>query len=145
MCEKCCACLNKLAPFVPLLFRITLGVVFIQSGWGKLHNLEQVKSFFEQLHIPMANIQAPFVAGVEFVCGILVLIGLLTRFSAFMIAAIMIVATITAKAPSFASYSELLGIQEWDYFLMAFALMVSGAGCFSVSALICRWKSGCKK
>ena len=46
----------------PLAARMTLGLVFIESGWGKLHNLEKVTSYFTELGIPFASIQAPTVA-----------------------------------------------------------------------------------
>ena len=57
----------------PLLARIVLGVVFVQSGWGKLHDLDRVVAFFTELGIPAPQIQAPFVAGTELVCGTLAL------------------------------------------------------------------------
>src|ERR1051325_9033505 len=43
-----------------LLSRLTIGGVFIQSGWGKLHHLDKVVQFFTSLGIPAPQIQAPF-------------------------------------------------------------------------------------
>jgi len=44
----------------PTLARLTVGLVFFQSGWGKLHDLEKVTDFFTQLGLPAAAFQARF-------------------------------------------------------------------------------------
>nr|HNI57421.1 DoxX family protein [Elusimicrobiota bacterium] len=69
--------------FLPgLLSRITLGFIFVQSGWGKLHHLDKVTEFFRALGIPAPGLQAPFVATVELAAGGLVLVGFFTRLAA---------------------------------------------------------------
>src|SRR5690348_652121 len=73
-----------------VLIRVTLGVVFLQSGWGKLHHLDQVTDFFTQLGIPAPHAQAVFVSGLELVGGALVLLELGTRFIAFPLAITMV-------------------------------------------------------
>ena len=40
------------SPFL-LFVRLYWGVQLIQSGWGKLHNLEKVTEFFSSLNLPM--------------------------------------------------------------------------------------------
>lgn len=50
----------------PLFARITVGWVFLLSGWGKLHNLPVVTSNFVGWNIPLPQVLAPFVSGVEF-------------------------------------------------------------------------------
>lgn len=63
--------------------RLALGWVFVQSGWGKLHNLENAIGYFDSLGIPATHLQAPFVAGVELVGGVLLLgFGTLAAFGA---------------------------------------------------------------
>ena len=62
--------------------RITVGVVFMGTGWTKLHNLPAITENFTALGIPAPEILTPFVSGVEFVGGVLLLLGLLTRFAA---------------------------------------------------------------
>jgi len=81
-----------------LLARFVVGVVFVTSGWGKVHNLEKVTAFFTELHIPAPALQAVFVSYVELVCGSLLLVGLASRLSAIPLIVSMIVALITAKA-----------------------------------------------
>jgi hypothetical protein len=61
--KKTIGIFNHLKWLPSLLARITIGAVFIESGWGKLHNLPKVIDFFHSLGIPYAEVQAPFVAG----------------------------------------------------------------------------------
>ena len=43
--------------FLPaLLARAGLGIVFVQTGWGKLHALDQVTEFFRSLGIPFPEL-----------------------------------------------------------------------------------------
>lgn len=54
---------------------------------------------------------APFVAGIEFFCAILLLAGLFTRIAAASLIVVMIVATIVDKAKeivSIATYTDLI-------------------------------------
>src|SRR6266478_3478911 len=63
----------------PLFARVVVGWVFLWSGWGKLNNLPAITENFVGWHIPFPQILAPFVSGVEFFGGILLLLGLMTR------------------------------------------------------------------
>src|SRR5437016_6385063 len=58
----------------PLFARITVGWVFMWSGWGKLANLPQVTENFVGWGIPLPHLLAPFVSGVEFCGGLLLLL-----------------------------------------------------------------------
>jgi hypothetical protein len=73
---------SHLAWLAPLFARITVGWVFLWSGWGKLNSLPQVTENFVGWGIPNAHVLAPFVSGVEFFGGLLLLVGLLSRISA---------------------------------------------------------------
>ena len=59
-----------------------MGLVFVTTGWGKLQNLDRVIEFFRSLGIPAPEYQAPFVAATELACGLLLVLGLGTRFAA---------------------------------------------------------------
>ncbi|MEQ1736738.1 MAG: DoxX family protein, partial [Rhodoglobus sp.] len=63
----------------PLVLRIVLGVTFTLAGWGKLHNLDKITAYFASLGIPAASIQAPMIATLELVGGLLLIAGLGTR------------------------------------------------------------------
>src|SRR2546430_426102 len=97
ICTDCTQCLTKIdwVPF--LLTRITVGWIMVESGWGKLHNLPKIVEFFQSLGIPGASFQAPFVAGVELVGGILLILGLFSRIAAIPLSITMVVAILTAK------------------------------------------------
>src|SRR5262249_46549225 len=97
----------------PLLARGALGVTFIQSGWGKLHNIPKVAAFFQSLGLPQPELQAHFVAGTEFVCGWLVLVGLFSRIASVPLVVTMLVAIVTAKADELKHYGDLFGFTEW--------------------------------
>jgi putative oxidoreductase len=130
--------LARLAFLPPLLARIVVGVVFVQSGWGKLHNLDKVIAFFTDLGIPAPQLQAPFVAGTELVCGALLLAGLATRFAAIPLFFTMLVALATAQWENIASLNDLFGTVECLYGVMLIALMIGGAGRVSLDARIAR-------
>ena len=59
----------------PLFARITVGWVFLWSGWGKLNDLPTVIENFVGWHIPAAHLLAPFVSAVEFFGGLFLLLG----------------------------------------------------------------------
>jgi putative oxidoreductase len=120
----------------PLLARITVGVVFVTSGWGKVHNLDKVTEFFGELGIPAPAFQAVFVSYVELVCGALLLAGLFTRLVAIPLAITMIVAIITAKAEEIAGIADLLGTVEFAYVVMLLGIVLTGPGKVSLDALI---------
>ena len=50
----------------PLFARITVGWVFLLSGWGKLHNLPQVTENFVGWGIPFPHFFTPLTSGIEF-------------------------------------------------------------------------------
>lgn len=118
--------------------RLALGWVFLQSGWGKLHNLENVIGYFESLGIPAPQLQAPFVAGVEFVGGILILGGLFTRFVSVPLAITMVVALLTAKREDIATAGDLYGAVEFLYLLGFGYLAAFGAGLLSLDEILVR-------
>jgi len=125
----------------PTLARLTLGWVFIFSGWGKLHNLDEIVDFFREIGIPAPQLQAPFVSGVEFVCGLLVLLGLFTRIAAPPLVGVMIVAILTARLKDLTSIDALFGFIEWLYIILLGYLIVNGPGALSLDALRAKRRS----
>jgi putative oxidoreductase len=122
----------------PLLARITVGWVFVESGWGKLHNLPKVVEYFRSLHIPAPELQAPFAAGSEFLFGLTVLFGLFTRLSTIPLMVIMTVAILTAKRDDLNAVSDLFAFSEFLYILLLIWLLVRGAGAVSLDRLLRR-------
>jgi putative oxidoreductase len=116
----------------PTVARLTLGWVFLESGWGKLRHLDQVVAFFTDLGIPAPQFQAPLAAATEFVCGALLLSGLATRLASLPLIGVMIVAIGTARASELTGLSELFGFIEFLYIGLLLWLGVYGAGPISL-------------
>jgi putative oxidoreductase len=123
----------------PLFARITVGWVFLLSGWGKLHALPQVTENFVGWGIPAPHLLATFVSGVEFFGGLFLLIGLLTRISAGALGITMIVAIRSAKWADVDSLETLLGFDETEYLALFLWLAIAGAGAVSVDHWLEGW------
>ena len=128
-----------LAWLAPLFARITVGYVFLLSGWGKLHNLAQVTENFVGWGIPHPRVLTPFVSGVEFFAGLFLLLGFMTRISGGALGIVMIVAIRAAKWADVDSLETLLGFDEFEYLALFLWLAIAGPGVVSVDAWLQRW------
>jgi putative oxidoreductase len=129
------------SPFL-LLVRLYWGWQFIQTGWGKLHNLGHVKEFFTSLGIPAPAVMAPAISMLEFVGGILLIVGLGSRLIGLLLAGNMFVAYLSADREALSSvFSNPGKFYIADPFTFLFAsliVLVFGAGFFSLDAVIAR-------
>lgn len=130
--------LRRLAWLPPLVTRIAVGWVFVQSGWGKLHDLQRVIDFFRELGIPRPELQAPFAAGTELVCGALLLAGLATRLACLPLSVVMIVAIATALWPELDGAGDLYFKGEFLFLVLFGWIAVYGPGPLSLDALLLR-------
>jgi putative oxidoreductase len=125
-----------------LVIRLSVGVMFFGSGLGKLGKLPGLIGYFRSLGIPAPELQAPFVAGVELVCGALLVVGLATRPAALMLCGVMGVAIITAAAPekhiqaNWQGLLEFLYLPEWCLLLLLGWLLLAGPGRASIDARV---------
>jgi putative oxidoreductase len=122
----------------PLAVRLVIGVAFVVTGWGKLHNLGQVTEYFTTLHIPFPGPQAAFVSTVELVGGALLVLGLGTRIAALFLIGVMTVATLTAKLPEAEHLIDLASTIELTYLVTFVWLVVAGGGKASLDHVIAR-------
>ena len=120
----------------PLAVRVVVGWVFLWSGWEKLQVLPRMIENFRSWGIPAPEIVTPFVSGVEFIGGLLLLFGLLTRFAAVPMMIVMLVAILAAKASQIDSLETLLGFEEVSYFVMFAWLAIAGPGPISLDRLV---------
>lgn len=120
----------------PLLARVTLGVLFMSTGWGKVHNLAKVAAFFAELHIPAPALQATFVSYVELIGGALILVGLYARVASLPLIGSMAVAILTAKADEVHGLPDLFGLVEWTYLALLAWVALAGPGRVSVDHFI---------
>jgi len=142
--ERLLALTHRLAFLAPLLIRVTVGVVFVQTGWGHLtHMNDTIAAFRDDFGVPLPELNARIASCTEFFGGILVLLGLGTRLAALPLAFTMLVAIATAKrgqlhGVSADSFSTLLGFEEWSYLVMFLVIAIIGPGRISLDALIAR-------
>ena len=119
----------------PLIMRLIVGYTFMLSGWGKLNNLPQITQNFIEWGVIFPKIMTPFVSGVEFFGGIMLILGLFTRIPAAMLAFTMLVAIKSAKWEAVDSLETLLGFEEATYFAGFLWLAIAGPGAASLD----RW------
>ena len=127
-----------------LIARLAVGLLFFVSGRGKLfvpERREQMRETLVAAGIPFASINAIFVSTVEFVFGLLLILGALTPAACVMLGGVMIVAIATSaikniKAPPILGWlSEFLYLPEVLYLVILFWLFLSGPGWLSVDHL----------
>ena len=127
------------SPFL-LVVRLYWGWQFAQSGWGKLNHLDKITSFFTTLNIPLPALSAHFIAGLEFIGGILMIVGFGARLTALLLTGNMLVAYWTADREAlFSVFSDPGKFYVADPYTFLFAsamVVVFGAGLFSVDAML---------
>jgi len=133
--SRCLSVAGRLSFLGPTLARLTLGVVFMGTGWGKLHSLDKVTGFFAELGIPAPGFNAILASSAELICGALLLVGLLSRLAAIPLIVVMTVAILTAKIDNLHGVSDLLGFEEWTYIVLALWIAVAGPGPLSLDGL----------
>jgi putative oxidoreductase len=83
------------------LVRISTGLIFTVHGYQKFAGgIAGVVGFFTKVAIPAPGAMAPFVATLELVGGVLLILGLLTRWIALLLAFEMIVTTFWVVIPA---------------------------------------------
>jgi putative oxidoreductase len=125
--------LDQLHPLSLLILRLVLGIIMIAHGYSKVFGgFHQHAAFVSHLGMPWW--MALFSTAAEFGGGILLVVGLLTRFAALAICLEMIVAIWKVHWQN-----GLLAEHGYQFPLalaaMAFALIFLGAGAISLDAL----------
>ncbi len=129
---------SRLQWLPPLLVRLSLGILFISTGWAHLHSLPGLTDNFREWHIPAPHFNAIFSSVTELVGGGLILVGLATRFAAAALVVVMAVAIVSAKLSTVQAWPDFFGLDELAYLLMFLWLAVRGAGAVSLDRLIAR-------
>ena len=125
--------------------RLAVGLLFFLSGGGKLFvpkRREQMRETLAAVGVPFANVNAIFVSAVEFVFGLLLILGWITPLACIMLGGVMIMAIATSaiksiKAPPILGWlSEFLYLPEVLYLVILFWLFLSGPGWLSLDYLL---------
>jgi putative oxidoreductase len=136
--NRAVAILDKLGWLASLLGRLSVGLLFMSTGWGKVHSLDKVTHFFESLHIPAPGFNAVLVGFSELVCGALLVLGLATRLAAVPLIMSMIVAILTAKLPDLHNVFDLVGFDEFTYLCVLVMIAIIGPGSVAIDHVLAR-------
>jgi putative oxidoreductase len=127
------------SPFL-LIVRLYWGWQISQNGWGKLHNLSHVTDFFSSLGLPAPGPTAAFVATFEFVGGILLAVGLLSRVAALGFVIDMTMAYLTADREALLSFfsdpGKFYNADPFILFFVGLLILFFGPGKLSIDALL---------
>jgi putative oxidoreductase len=127
-----------------LVARIAVGLLFFLSGRGKLFvadRREQMRQTLIEAHVPFPEFNAVFVSIVEFVCGLLLVLGALTPLACAMLGCVMMIAIATTAIPNIKATSPLGWLSEFFYLPEVLCLVIlvwlffSGPGWVSVDRL----------
>jgi len=143
-----------------ILVRLMVGlIVFFPEGIQKLVFPEILGAGrFANIGIPYPELMGPFVGSVEVTCGVLIILGFLTRLAAIPLIIIMLVAIVSTKLPIWAGHDlwifhapKIARYGFWsmahearDDFLMLLGslyLLIAGAGQWSIDAVLTRYAS----
>lgn len=120
-----------------VLIRVAVGAVFLSEGIQKfLFPAEIGAGRFAKIGLPSPEMLGPFVGGVEIVCGVFVLLGLLTRFAVIPLIIIMLVAISSTKIPILMEkgFWSMAHESRTDFAMLlgSIFLLIVGAGSLSV-------------
>jgi putative oxidoreductase len=132
------AVLDRVSWLAPLLGRLAVGLLFLSTGWGKVHNLAKVTHFFETLGIPAPGFNAVLVGYSELLCGSALVLGLLTRLATIPVSVSMVVAILTAKRGDIHGLFDLVGQEEFTYLVVLLMIAILGPGAVSLDRFLCR-------
>lgn len=130
------------APLLLLFIRAYWGWQYHVAGYGKWQDLSKPTAFFASLHIPAPHLNAIFVAMTEMVGGLLLILGIGTRFLVPIFIGEMLVAFITADRPAFLSIfsdpDKFTGAAPFLFLAAFLVLFAFGPGPLSLDRLIFR-------
>ncbi len=120
-----------------ILIRLMVGWVFLSEGIQKfLYPAALGVGRFVKIGIPAAQFFAPFVGIVEIVCGVLLIVGFLTRLAAISLLIDIAVAIATTKVPmlSKAGFWGTMHEARTDFCMLLglIFLMIAGSGRLSL-------------
>ena len=127
-----------------LALRLGLGIVFVYAGWSKFQSVGTV-GFFTSIGIPLPNVAAPLIAGIELIGGMFLILGIFTRIAALLLSGVMAVAILVVHGPLIMKLivenGDLLGdLKQFGLLGGTLALVLNGAGPFSCDSMLLRGK-----
>ena len=136
--EQILCLLNKQEWIAQLLVRLFVGYFFMETGWGKLHNLDGFAQRFAGWGIPYPHFNAALSAYTEFIGGLLTMFGLGTRLVSIPMIINMLVAILKVNLTQVSTLDDFSELDEPLYALVYFWLLLSGPGWVSVDYVLSR-------
>lgn len=125
-----------------LVLRLMFGYQLFQTGKGKLDNIDRFVGFLTHLGIPMPAFNAHFVASLECVGGLLLMLGLASRLISIPLTVNFVVAYLTADHDAvvnfFKDQDAFTNAAPFLFLLTALVILAFGPGRLSLDAII-RW------
>lgn len=125
-----------------LLIRLYWGYDFFQTGLGKLNNLERTTEFFMSLNIPFPSMNAIAAGSTELICGILLILGLGSRYVTVPLIVILCAAYATddreALMNIFSDPESFVAATPFNHLLASLIILLFGAGAWSVDGFFDR-------
>jgi uncharacterized membrane protein YphA (DoxX/SURF4 family) len=124
-----------------VLIRVLVGWVFLSEGIQKfLFPAALGAGRFAKIGIPAPQVMAPFVGAVEIVCGVLILIGLFTRWATLPLLIDIAVTLFTTKLPLLAKDGIWSALHEartdLSMVLGLLFLLIAGGGSIALDAML---------
>lgn len=127
---------------VSIIMRVLMGIIFISHGIAKFQmGLSNVEGWFSSIGIP--GFMAYAVAGLELVGGIMLIVGLFTRYVSGLFVVMLIGAMITAKlSAGLLGNAQSPGYElDLGFMLISLYLVVADQSPLSVDRFIMRKRS----
>ncbi|HET6565972.1 MAG TPA: DoxX family protein [Xanthomonadales bacterium] len=83
---------EKSAPWTDLVGRVLIALIFVTAGWSKIGGFAATQGYMEAMGVP--GVLLPLVIITELGGGVLIMLGLFTRLSAFALAGFSIISGI---------------------------------------------------
>jgi putative oxidoreductase len=128
--------------FFLLLVRLYWGWQFMQTGWGKLANLDRFSMFFKSLDLPVPGPLAILVGALELVGGFLLVAGLFSRLIAVPMTVSMTSAYLAvpsnreALLAIFSDPGKFYGADPYTFLFAVLLVLIFGPGWFSVDRIL---------
>lgn len=133
-------------PFL-LFVRLYWGIQLMQSGWGKLHHLENVADYFATLNLPLPHQMAFLISCVELFGGLFLALGLLSRVTSLVLTINLIMAYVKGDHDAlfsiFSDPDKFTAAAPFVFLVASLIVLCFGPGVFSLDALANKilWKS----
>ncbi|MFP5438580.1 MAG: DoxX family protein [Bacteroidia bacterium] len=115
-----------------LLLRLFFGGMFAYYGWGKIENYDMILPQFGDIIGIGSRLSFNLVIFGEFVCGILIALGLFTRLSVIPSFITMIVAFFIAHGQD--AFADK--VPAFTFLILAVIIFINGSGRYSADALL---------